>query len=211
MTEVIGGGLDADFILAQAEMEGARKDSTNPHFRSKYASLEAVLEAIVPPLNKHNISLNQSVVQCDEGYGVRTVFRHASGEERCAGIVPLLIAKNDMQGLGSAVTYGRRIGAMTGVGIAPVDDDGNEASKGPAAPPKASNPAADKAREFAEGYLETARACESMGELMQLASEQGRMLTALKERQPEIYAKFQKDLDEIVTKKEIASMEVREK
>ena len=45
--------------------------------------------------------------------------------------MPLLVSKNDMQGYGSAVTYGRRYGLMSLAGIAPEDDDGNAAAKAP--------------------------------------------------------------------------------
>ena len=47
--------------------------------------------------------------------------------------VPLIVQKNDMQGLGSAITYARRYGLMSMAGIAPEDDDGNAAA---AAAPK---------------------------------------------------------------------------
>ena len=50
--------------------------------------------------------------------------------------VPLIIAKNDMQGYGSAVTYARRYGLMGMAGIAPEDDDGNAAAKAAPKPAK---------------------------------------------------------------------------
>jgi len=43
------------FIKAQKEIHNARLDSSNPHFKSKYASLEAVLDAVKPTLNKYAI------------------------------------------------------------------------------------------------------------------------------------------------------------
>ena len=45
--------------------------------------------------------------------------------------VYLVIEKQTMQGLGSAITYARRYGLLQMAGIAPEDDDGNEASKTP--------------------------------------------------------------------------------
>lgn len=124
MTKAIAAAL----AKAQAEMGPAIKDSTNPAFRSKYADLGNVMDACLPSLNKHGIAVIQPITQDENGRYVKTVLIHESGEMlECA--VPLIVAKNDMQGLGSAITYGRRYGLMSMAGIAPEDDDGNAAAK----------------------------------------------------------------------------------
>ena len=46
------------------------------------------------------------------------------------GGVPLILIKNDMQGLGSAITYARRYGLMAAVGIAAEDEDDDGARAG---------------------------------------------------------------------------------
>ncbi len=113
---------------AQAEMGKALKQSENPHFRSKYADLGAVMDACLPALNRHGIAVVQPTVDDADGRYVETVLLHESGETlRCR--VPLIVQKNDMQGYGSAVTYARRYGLMCMAGIAPEDDDGNDAAK----------------------------------------------------------------------------------
>ena len=107
-------------------MGKALKDSDNPHFKSKYADLAAVMDACLPALNRHGIAVVQPFVSSDFGNAVKTVLIHESGETlECA--VPLIVGKNDMQGLGSAITYARRYGLMAMAGIAPEDDDGNAA------------------------------------------------------------------------------------
>jgi hypothetical protein len=111
---------------AQTEMGKALKSATNPHFRSKYADLGAVMDACLPALNKHGISVIQPMVESEFGRGVKTLFLHTSGES-VENIVPLIVGKQDMQGLGSAYTYARRYGLMGLAGIAPEDDDGNAA------------------------------------------------------------------------------------
>lgn len=119
--------IAAALAKAQAEMGPALKESTNPAFRSKYADLGNVMAACLPALNKHGIAVIQPF-HSDElgGRFIKTVLLHASGETlECA--VPLLLSKNDMQGLGSAITYARRYGLMAMAGIAPEDDDGNAA------------------------------------------------------------------------------------
>jgi hypothetical protein len=114
---------------AQAKMGKALKQSANPAFRSKYADLGNVMDACMPALNECGIAVIQPI-RTDEmgGRSVVTVFLHESGESvECP--VPIILGKNDMQGLGSAITYARRYGLMSLAGIAPEDDDGNAAAQ----------------------------------------------------------------------------------
>lgn len=111
---------------AQAEMTKAVKDSVNPHFSSKYADLGSVMDACMPALNKNGIAVIQPIRDGENGRSVVTKFIHESGEI-LENAVPIIVGKNDMQGLGSAITYARRYGLMMLSGIAPEDDDGNAA------------------------------------------------------------------------------------
>lgn len=113
---------------AQAEMGNAMKDSNNPHFKSKYADLASVRLAALPALNKNGISVFQPFVQGDLGHSVQTVLLHESGE-RLECSIPLLLGKQDMQGLGAAITYARRYGLMTMAGIAPDEGDDDDGEK----------------------------------------------------------------------------------
>jgi hypothetical protein len=123
----------AALAKAQIEMGPALKDSTNPAFKSKYADLASVMAACLPALNANGIAVIQPTIDEDGARYVKTVLAHESGETlECR--VPLIVAKNDMQGYGSAVTYARRYGLMSMAGIAPEEDDGNAAAKNP--PPK---------------------------------------------------------------------------
>lgn len=114
---------------AQAEMGKAIKGSENPHFRSKYADLGAVFDACLPALTRHGVAVTQplQVTETGDRY-VRTVLSHGASGTHAETVVPLILGKNDMQGLGSAITYARRYGLMTMAGIAPEDDDGNAAA-----------------------------------------------------------------------------------
>ena len=113
---------------AQKVMEKAKKDSTNPHFKSKYADLASVMDACVPALSENDIAVLQMPYNDDTGMYVKTVFAHGATGQQIECRVPLIIGKNDMQGYGSAVTYARRYGLMSMAGIAPDDDDGNSAA-----------------------------------------------------------------------------------
>lgn len=122
---------------AQGQMESAKKDSTNPHFRSKYADLAAVVEAIKKPLAANQLSYLQGFGWDEHGaLIVRTMLLHASGQwiESELRVRPV---KDDPQGVGSAVSYGRRYALQSLVGLTADDDDGNASSTAPSAPRKA--------------------------------------------------------------------------
>ncbi len=111
---------------AQSEMTKAKKDSLNPHFKSKYADLSSVQDACMSALLKHGFAVIQPTGVDENGPHVQTIFVHESGESiECK--VPILFGEN-MQKYGSAMTYARRYGLMTLAGIAPEDDDGHVAS-----------------------------------------------------------------------------------
>jgi len=114
---------------AQAELKNAKFDSQNPHFRNNYASLESVLETIKPVFAKHGLALFQCPDRTEDGgFVLSNILTHESGEF-IQTEAPIILTKNDMQGLGSAITYQRRYSAQGIAGIGSDDDDGNEASK----------------------------------------------------------------------------------
>jgi hypothetical protein len=117
------------FVKAQKAFGPALKTSTNPHFRSKYADLSACVEAVIDALNDNGIGLIQTLHECDNGVIVETVFVHESGESLSCGKLHVPATKQDAQGFGSALTYGRRYSIMAACGLAPEDDDGNAAVK----------------------------------------------------------------------------------
>jgi len=134
-------GLYSALAAAQAEMGRALKDTNNPHFKSKYADLASVCDACMPALSKHGIAVLQPPFDDETGRYVKTIFVHGESGETFECRVPLIVAKTDMQGYGSAVTYARRYGLMGMAGIAPEDDDGNAAAK---SPPKVEPPRQEK-------------------------------------------------------------------
>lgn len=138
---------------AQMEMGPAIKDAQNPAFRTKYADLASVMAACLPALTKHGICVMQPTGEDEIGRFVKTILAHSSGETvECR--VPLIVAKNDMQGYGSAVTYARRYGLMSMAGVAPDDDDGNAAVK--------AAPVVEHREEQARGPSAADVACESL-------------------------------------------------
>lgn len=141
-------GIAQALAAAQAELEDAKKDAVNPHFKNKYATLSSVREAITKVFSKHGLS----VVQPFEPHGpdgvcIVTLLMHKSGEWiRSKLYIP--VSKKDAQGFGSAISYGRRYALAAIANIASDDDDDAEvAVKEPAkakhtttkAPPAVSN------------------------------------------------------------------------
>lgn len=121
--------ISTAFVKAQAEIEKASKDKTNPHFRNTYADLGAVVDAIKPALEKHGLAFMQKFHENPDGITVETIIIHESGEWLSNGVLSVPASKKDAQGFGSAATYCRRYSLQAAFGVAPDDDDGNAASK----------------------------------------------------------------------------------
>jgi len=124
---------------AHAKITHASKDSQNPHFRNNYASLESVIDATKAALLENNIVVLQGMSA--DGSTLTTRLQHSTGEFIETDL-KLMLSKQDMQGMGSAITYGRRYALAAILNISQADDDGNAASEKPrkAAPPKNAKP-----------------------------------------------------------------------
>lgn len=151
--------LATALAAAQAEMGGAVKDSQNPHFKSKYADLASVRDA-ARPLAKHGIAVIQSCRMATVDGGmvaeVETRMVHRSGQWM-ADTLAVPVSKTDAQGIGSALTYGRRYSLAAFAGIAPEDDDGEAAvgRNGQAKRDMAAPPA-----KFEDTWLDLTAACD---------------------------------------------------
>lgn len=117
------------FVKAQKGFGPALKTSTNPAFKSKYADLSNVIEAVIDSLHSQGIAVIQQTHEDATGVTVETIFLHESGEQISSGKLHVPASKQDPQGYGSALTYCRRYSLMAACGIAPEDDDGNAASR----------------------------------------------------------------------------------
>lgn len=114
----------------QGELKPVEKSKSNPHFRSKYATLEDILEVAIPLLSKHGLVLIQSLAGTETSPTLETIIAHVSGQN-IKSTAPLFCKELTSQGLGSAITYMRRYSLMAILGISTTDedDDGNRASK----------------------------------------------------------------------------------
>ena len=112
--------------LAQGQMGGAVKDSSNPFFKSSYADLTSVIKAIKQPFADNGLSYTQFPVNSETGVGVATRLMHVSGQWIESEFV-LPIVKQDPQAAGSAITYARRYALQSIAGIPTADDDAESA------------------------------------------------------------------------------------
>lgn len=128
------------YVKAQMDMGRVLKNAVNPHLKNRYADLSAVLEAVLPALHANGFCLMQPCGQDEYGPYVETTLIHSSGE-RFASKVYLLIGKQDMQAVGSAISYARRYGLLGMAGLAPEDDDGEATKSAPRQQPANHAPA----------------------------------------------------------------------
>lgn len=127
--------LTKALLAVQRAVGNVKRDATNPHFKSRYATLENVVAALRGPCVDNGIVITQAAGDITDGkVSIETRVMHESGEWM-ASILPLPVSKMDAQGVGSAITYGCRYSLMSLFCLPPADDDGNAAvEKGNGAP-----------------------------------------------------------------------------
>ena len=114
-------------LNAQGEMSNPKKGATNPFFKSKYADLNAIREAVIPTLNAHGISVLQPIVHIDGKNFVKTILLHESGE-LLESVTEIIYNKvNDAQAQGSGISYARRYALQSFVCVGADDDDAQKA------------------------------------------------------------------------------------
>jgi hypothetical protein len=158
------GKLFEALSKAQAEIKPAKIDMENPYYKSKYASLKSCQEAYRAPLAKFGLAIVQQVYSEQDAYYVRTVLGHSSGQWM-SNVFKLIVGKRDMQGLGSAITYGRRYGANALVGVVDTeDDDGNNSL-----PPKGDNKPPQKTQPKTKAKAQDKKPMSLLEEVIQLS------------------------------------------
>jgi len=120
----------------QENLRNPAASAENPHFQSRYATLPSILNALRPVLREHGLMVMQNTFSGENGAqgcaAIVTRLVHQSGEWVETNPLILKGHKQDAQGTGSAITYGRRYQLLSLLGLAgeDEDDDGNEAAKG---------------------------------------------------------------------------------
>ena len=114
-------------LKAQSSMGNAVKGAANPFFKSKFADLNSVREAVTPALNANGIAVLQPTTTLDGKAFVETTLLHESGEF-ISSLTEIVTAKsNDPQAAGSGISYARRYGLQSFLSVGAEDDDGEAA------------------------------------------------------------------------------------
>lgn len=134
-------------VKAKPVFTAIPKDKTNPHYKSKYASLDGVLAAVEPALHQNGLVIVQTV---EESHLVTRLY-HTSGQS-LESKLPIPVGISDPQKLGSAITYYRRYAVCSLLSVtADEDDDGNNA--------KLTKPAVNQASEKIESHKTAVTEC----------------------------------------------------
>lgn len=123
-------------FAAMSEINHAPKTKQNNHLKNFYAELKDVIDASKPILLKNKIM----VIQVPGSLKLVTRLQHLSGEF-IEGEMDLILSQQNMQQMGSALTYARRQALTAMLNMAQTDDDGQLASAKKAARPVPPKPA----------------------------------------------------------------------
>ena len=116
--------IAAAIAAAQSEMSNAAKDSKNPHFKTRYASLAAIRDIVVPAFAAQGVAVLQ-FIEGDPGIcRIRTVLYWGESSIEVGNCtIAAGNGRNAAQDIGSIATYLRRYQLAAVGGIAQEDDD----------------------------------------------------------------------------------------
>lgn len=101
------------------------KDAANPFFKSRYTSLNEVLEKVKKPLNDAKIVIVQRSQVVDGISGLLTELRDTEDDTWTDSFIPF-VGATDMQKLGGAISYARRYALISMLGLEDEDKDGED-------------------------------------------------------------------------------------
>jgi hypothetical protein len=189
------GALAKALAAAQAELEDAKKDSVNPHFKNRYSSLGSVRAELKKVLPRHGFATPQTTIpHGDAGVCVVTWLLHESGEWLC-GELFIPVSKRDAQGFGSALSYARRYALAAIVGITSDEDDDAEhavkpTTNGKPETAKANKPESDaEEKRFAEAFnvAKTTDAIAKVSADVARSVQEGKLTAAARQRLVPLY------------------------
>jgi hypothetical protein len=125
--------LDRAFATAQGGMTCAVKNSVNPHLKSRYADLAAVIDAIREPMSAAGVARYQTPWTGEDGKLYITTRLACEGEWVEADFkVPFEALKGlrAIQSVGNAITYVKRYALTSMAGVASGEDDDGHAGDG---------------------------------------------------------------------------------
>lgn len=122
-------GIDKKLFLFQEKHVKIRKTKTNPHFKSKYADINTILDEVLPVLNELKILVKQKTIYIDNIEYLETSLIDIEDGSSESSVMRMILQKDNEQGFGSSVTYKRRYALVTMLNLEQEDEDGNSASR----------------------------------------------------------------------------------
>lgn len=119
--------IDAALAKAQTKIRAAEKDAENPHFKSRFASLNSITAACKDALAEAGVARIQ--IPYTEGEMVGLTTRLSCAGQFYEGDLLAKPAQPGPQALGSVVSYLKRYGLAAMCGVAVGDDDDAEAAE----------------------------------------------------------------------------------
>lgn len=116
--------MHQSLIEFRSKIDSVQKSATNPHFKSKYADLHSILEAIKEPLKECGLSVSHRCEYMNDSLVVITDLEN--GEDTITSVFPVHGQKP--QEIGSSMTYARRYNLSCLLDLPTADDDGNSAN-----------------------------------------------------------------------------------
>lgn len=115
--------LSKAMSLMQGQIKPAIRDCVNSHFKSKYANIESVWEAIRDPMTANGLTVWQDLTTEEKSVSVTTRVVHSSGQWVEFGPLKVPLSKMDAHGVGSASSYAKRYSLCAALGVVSGDED----------------------------------------------------------------------------------------
>jgi hypothetical protein len=110
-------------------ISAVKKDADNPFYKSKYADLPSILEAIKTPLKESGLAITHFCINSNWEYVMKTILADTESDEKIESEFPIFWTKP--QEIGSSMSYARRYNLLAILDIPTEDDDGNSANEAP--------------------------------------------------------------------------------
>lgn len=124
-------GLHSKLLEVQNTLAGTLTfDAKNPHFKNSYITLNKLLGIVLPELSERGILLMQPLTEVNGSSAIQTAFIDVETGEIIERSIPLVLEKTSPQAVGSSITYFRRYGILSALGLVADEDDDAEASTG---------------------------------------------------------------------------------
>lgn len=155
------GTIASAMAKANLEIKNPELDGVNPHYKSRFATLAAVLNAVRSPLAKQGIAILQPVTMDGNFVAVTTTLAHASGEWISETLSYPLPDRSTVQQIGSTVSYLRRYSLISFCGLVGEDDDGDSDRQAPTEDRKPFKPQNARGAAPAQGKPQAAPTAEA--------------------------------------------------